>query len=242
LRHGRIVSALSAIIVALSVSGAPLQADAATGSGYHQSLAKAQTRLLTAFDTGTGGSPARCGQGQPLDGIRHAFLLPVLGSAATDSLTFRCRTTARKIVIDAGGFTVSEDSAGPSYPLPFPAGDLVRFDRPHLNAICDDVVENLLPAIGRGPVRVTLDGKLQKAVPVATRWFIARLSTSRTEYPSTIELGHPGRLATGFCGHKVIVRHLQPGRHAVTVNYSKWADGDEKVVFTYKIKVLRHRH
>jgi len=239
LRHGQFLTGLGAVVLALSV-GVSSPADAAVGSGYHQGLAKAQTRLLTQFDRGLGGSPARCGQGQPVGGIRHAFLLPVLSSAHATSLTFRCRTTARKIFIDAGGATVNEDAAGPSYPLPFPTGDLVRFDRPHLNAICDDVLENFLPALGLGPVRVTVDGKARTAVPVATRWFISRLSKSRPEYPSTVELGHPGRLATGFSGHKLLLRHVHPGRHVVTVNYSKWVDGDERVVFTYKIDVLRN--
>ena len=108
-----------------------------------QVLAKEQTKLLTAFDRNTGVSPTRCGQGEGRDGVHDVFLLPVLASPDDpEPTTIRCVTTADEVFIDAGGAFVTEDAAGPSYPLPFPDGDLVPFDRAHLNAICDDAIEH----------------------------------------------------------------------------------------------------
>ena len=53
-------------------------------------------------------------------------------------------------------------------------------------------------------------------------------------------LGHPGRLATVFCGFKAKV-HLRPGTHTIVVDYSGafggTAGGKDSTVFTYKITI-----
>ena len=234
----RIGSVLSAAALAASVGGASIPADAATGTQRLQRLAEAQTRLYAALDNNTGVSPPSCGQGQPLKGVRGVFLLPVFAiTDAPEPKTLECTTTAHKVLVDAVGFTVTEDNNGPSYPLPSPDGELVPFSRPHLDAICDDVVANFLPDNGFPPAVVTVDGETQQPVAVATRWFIAPFSpTLETEYADSIALGHPGLLATDFCGYKALV-HLRPGRHAVTVDYSLFAE-TPGTVYTYRINVI----
>jgi hypothetical protein len=229
---------LSAAALAASVGGASVRANAATGTPRFQQLAKTQTRLYAALDNNTGVSPPRCGQGQPLKGVRGVFLLPVFASTdAPERKTLECTTSAHKVLVDAGGFAVTEDNNGPSWPLPSPDGGLVPFSRPHLDAICDDVVANFLPDNGISPAVVTVDGETQQPVAVATRWFLAPHSpTLETQYADSIALGHPGLLATDFCGYKALA-HLRPGRHAVTVDYSLIA-GTPGTVYTYKINVI----
>lgn len=237
MRIRRFGCALSAAALASSLAGASVQADAATGTTRLQQLAKAQTRLYAALDNNTGVSPPRCGQGQRLKGVRGVFLLPVFADTdAPGPKTLRCTTTAHKALIDASGFAITEDNNGPSWPLPSPDGELVPFSRPRLDAICDDVVENFLPDSGISPAVVTVDGEAKQPVAVATRWFIARHSpTLETQYADSIALGHPGRLATNFCGYKTLV-HLRPGRHVVTVDYSLIA-GVQGTVYTYRLNV-----
>ena len=169
MRIRKLGSVLSAAALAATLGGASVQADAATGSPRLQYLAMAQTRLYAALDNNTGVSPPRCGQGQRLHGVRGVFLLPVF--AATDApepKTLRCTTTAHTALVDAGGFVITEDNNGPSWPLPFPDGELVPFDRPHLDAICDDLVENFLPANDIPPAVVTVDGEAAQPVVVTT--------------------------------------------------------------------------
>ena len=116
----RIGSVLSAAALAASVGGASIPADAATGTPRLQRLAEAQTRLYAALDNNTGVPPPSCGQGQPLKGVRGVFLLPVFASTdAPEPMTLECTTTAHKVLVDAGGFAVTEATtvrAGPAIP------------------------------------------------------------------------------------------------------------------------------
>jgi len=57
-------------------------------------------------------------------------------------------------------------------------------------------------------------------------------------YADSVDLGHPGRLATVYCGFKAKI-HLRPGKHTIVVDYSG-AFGGASTVFTYKIKVKAH--
>ena len=163
MRIRRLASVLIAAALATTLGGALAQADATTGPPGVRELAKAQTRLYAAYDGNTGVSPTRCGQGQRAGGVLGTFLLPVLaGTDTPEPKTIRCRTTARKVLVDAGGFAITEDANGPSYPLPFPDGDLVAFNRANLNAICDDVVAHLMPSLGIPPAVVTVDGNVRE--------------------------------------------------------------------------------
>lgn len=240
-RRGAFV--LTVAVLGAIAGGASAPADAARGPERLQQLAKAQTKLYSAFDTDAGVSPPSCGRGQSRKGVHGTFLLPVFAQppSVPESRTIRCTTTARRVFVDAGGFVATEDDDGPSYPMPFPDGDLVPFDRGHLDPICDDIVDNLLPALSISPAPVTVDGEAKAAVGVATGWFIARFSpTFEVEYDNSIALGHPGLLASTFCGYKTLV-HLRPGRHVITVDYSANA-GAAETVYTYLITVKRgHR-
>src|SRR3954451_16038148 len=128
MRIRRLALVLIAAALAATIAGSLAQAESATGPGRLQQLARAQTRLYAAYDRNTGVSPARCGQGQRTSGVRGTFLLPVfVGTDTPEPKTIRCRTTARKVLVDAGGFAITEDANGPTYPMPFPDGELVAF-------------------------------------------------------------------------------------------------------------------
>lgn len=237
-RRGTFV--LTVAVLASLSWGAVGPADAARGPERLQRLAKAQSKLYAAFDTDAGVSPSVCGRGQGRNGVHGTFLLPVFAQPPTvpEPKTLRCRTTARRVLVDAGGFVATEDLNGPSYPLPFPGGDLVAFNRRNLEPICDDIVDNLLPALNVSPAPIRVDGRRRGAVGVATPWFRARFSpTLEAEYQGSIDLGHPGRLAAAFCGYKSLV-HLRPGRHVIRVDYSAIA-GKPGTVYTYRIAVRR---
>jgi hypothetical protein len=57
-------------------------------------------------------------------------------------------------------------------------------------------------------------------------------------YADSVALGHPGRLATVYCGFKAKVK-LRPA-HTIVVDYSPIV-GDS-TVFTYNITVKAHHH
>lgn len=110
MRIRRFGSVLIAAALAATLGGASVRADAASGIPGLQQLAEAQTRLYAALDDNTGVSPPRCGQGQRLHGVRGVFLLPVFASTeATGPRTIRCTTTAHHGLVDASGFTGTQN-------------------------------------------------------------------------------------------------------------------------------------
>ena len=54
-------------------------------------------------------------------------------------------------------------------------------------------------------------------------------------YADSVGLGHPGRLATVYCGFKAKV-HLRPGTHTIFVDYSRLFGGTS-TQFRYNITV-----
>ena len=239
MRFRTIVCALmTATLLAFSTGSAP----AKTAPTSLERLAQQQTNLLLKFYQGQNVSPPKCGQGQGSDGIDGVLLLPVV-SFAPGNRTINCKTSARSVLIDLGGFAITEDNRFPasSYPL---EGQDVPFSRANLEPICDDFIahdffSDPIPI----PVPATLDGRSITGRVLNSGVFTARVNrhaqTPGPEgvdlYADSVALGHPGRLGTVFCGSKAKV-HLRPGTHKIVVDYSELFDG-LSTKFTYKITV-----
>jgi hypothetical protein len=65
---------------------------------------------------------------------------------------------------------------------------------------------------------------------------VPRSRARADRYADSVALGHPGRLATDFSGHKAKVR-LSQGRHTIVADYSAEFPGAPSTVRTYNIKV-----
>jgi hypothetical protein len=233
----------AAMLLVLSVGSAA----ATTAPRHLQKLAQQQTNLLLKFYKGQNVSPLKCGEGQGSDGVDGVFLLPALSFAPGDQ-TLHCKTTARKVLVDLGGFVLTEDDRFPesSYPLngPPPA-EPVPFTRKNLEPICDDIIAQ---GFLGDPVPATLDGDpiTGPRKPLNSGVFTAEVNPEApTFYADSEDLGHPGRLATVYCGYKAKV-HLRPGTHTIVVDYSRLfrddnpATEDPSAVFTYNITVKAH--
>lgn len=197
-------------------------------------LAQEQTNLLLTFYDGQNASPLPCGRGQGSDGVRGVFLLPVLAFSSGDR-TLRCTTRAGSVLVDLGGFAITEDDRFPDsfYEL---NGRPKPFTRRNLERICDDLIER--GAFGEG-APATVDGReLTGGTLLDSGVFTARVSRQAQIpdgadlYADSVDLGHPGRLATVFCGVKAKV-HLSPGSHTIVVDYGI----PPSTVFTYRITV-----
>ena len=126
-------------------------------------------------------------------------------------------------------------------------GEAVACTRKILEASCNEIRGNLdffgLPL----PVPARLDGVL---IPGPEASLNSGLFTAKVNrhaqipggpdlYADSVALGHPGRLATVYCGFKAKVK-LRPGTHTIVVDYSPIV-GDS-TVFTYNITVKAHHH
>jgi hypothetical protein len=223
----------TAVLLAISI----VPAAATTGPTHLQKLARQQTRLMLKFYEGQNVSPPKCGQGQGSHGIDGVFLLPVLSFTPGDE-ALNCRTRSRSILVDLGGFVITEDNRFPdsNYLL---NGQLVPFTRENLEPICDDVIAQ---GFLGDPAPATLDGDRTITGPALNSGvFTARVNRHAQVpggadlYADSVALGHPGRLATVFCGFKAKV-HLRPGRHTIVVDYSALFGG-ASTVFTDKVRV-----
>ncbi|MEO7944395.1 MAG: hypothetical protein ABIR34_13435, partial [Marmoricola sp.] len=143
-----------------------------------------------------------------------------------------------------GGFAITEDNRFPdsSYTL---NGQNVPFTSANLEPICADLIaQNFLPP----PAPATLDGRTLTAGPALNSGLFQARVTRAAQIPGgadlyadSVALGHPGRLATVFCGYKTLV-HLRPGRHTIVADYSgEFAPTDPSTVRTFHIKVSGHR-
>jgi hypothetical protein len=232
----RLCSLAATIGLTAMFSLSPAVAHSATGPARVQRLAAAQTQLLLRnLRTEVGvqtASPTRCNQDQDNDVTRGTFLLPTL-AGGKGSRQFRCRIEARRVLVDLGGAFVTEDDRAAAGSVWTTAnGEVLPFTRANLERICDDIRPRLYPA----PAPATVDGKpIAGATAVSTQPFSAKVRrSSGLLYQDSVDLGHPGRLATTYCGWKAIVP-LKRGRHVIRVDLSKLAP--PTTVFTYKIKV-----
>jgi hypothetical protein len=223
----------TAVLLAISIGPAA----ATTAPTHLQKLARQQTRLMLKFYEGQNVSPPKCGQGQGSDGVHGVFLLPVLSFTPGDQ-ALNCRTSDRSVLVDLGGFVITEDNRFPdsSYLL---NGELVPFTRENLEPICDDVIAQ---GFLGDPVPATLDRHRTITGPALNSGvFTARVNRHAQVpggadlYADSVALGHPGRLATVFCGFKAKV-HLRPGRHSIVVDYSELFGAS--TVFTYHVRVM----
>jgi hypothetical protein len=235
----RAVLAALGCLAAVAVSqtaGADPRTGSRTSAGDLQTLARQQTNLLLKHYVGVNVSPQKCGQGQGSGGVDGVFLLPVASYGPGDR-TVDCKTRARSVLVDLGGFTVTEDRRFPasSYSLD---GQAVPFTRENLEPICDDL---FLQRIIAGPMPATLDGvgsltgvRLNSGVFTARVNRHAQIPGDADLYADSVALGHPGRLATVFCGFKAEV-HLPPGTHTIVVDYA--GQFGASALFTYNITV-----
>ena len=246
----RVKTALVALasLAALGVpqtAGAHSTDDPLASTSNLRLLARQQTKLMLQFYRGQNVSPPTCGLGQDSHGFRGVFLLPAVSFAPGDR-TLDCETTTRSVLLDRGGFAITEDNRFPdsSYPL---NGQDVAFTRENLEPICDDLIAHkFLPP----PAPASLDGRPLPAGPALNSGLFTARVTRDAQIPGgadlyadSVALGHPGRLATVFCGFKTIV-HLRPGKHTIVADYSaEFAPSDPSTVRTYSLKVKRiHRH
>jgi hypothetical protein len=233
--------ALLATFVALAALVLPLlavpQAQAASGPKRLQRLAGDQTQLLFRFYNGQPqtASPPTCSQRQSRR-HRHVLLLPTLSFGSGDA-TFTCKTHARRVFIDLGGFTVTEDHRGDTYELA--DGEILDFARANLPRICDDALRLVTAA------PATLDNVAIVPTPVATRNVIVRVNPGADNnpggplYQDSIDLGHPGRLAACFTGYKALVP-ISRGHHVIHVDLSAIVGAPTE--FTYHLVVKRHNN
>src|SRR3954452_17629908 len=125
------VGCLAAVALTQTASADP-QAHSSSSTTDLANLAQRQTDLLQKFFKGQNVSPSKCGQGQSSGGVDGVFLLPTL-SFGPGSQTITCTITARSVLLDMGGFTVSEDNMFPDSFYTFtPDGPPVPFTRENL--------------------------------------------------------------------------------------------------------------
>ncbi len=226
------------MLLALSIGSA----DATTAPRHLQKLAQQQTNLALKFYKGQNVSPQKCGRGQGSNGIDGVFLLPVPLFAAGDQ-TVKCKTRARSVLIDLGGFVITEDPRFPESKWTLKNGQDVPFTRENLEPICDDVVAQ---GFLGDPVSARLDGVLvpDPRAPLNSGVFTAKvnrhaqipgLGRAGNLYADSVDLGHHGRLATVYCGFKAKV-HLRPGTHTIVADYSGLFGG-ASTKFRYNITV-----
>jgi hypothetical protein len=223
--------ATAAIVLALCLPGA---AGASSGPKRVQALAAAQTVYLFAHLTGVqSASPRVCGAGQPSSGFLGFFLLPTLSFSPGDQ-TFHCRITTRTVVLDLSGSTVTED-ANVDAPYVFEDGTELLFLPRNLERICDDVGPRFFPE----PSPATLDGKPITGTAVTTRPFLVPIHRTAplTFWEDSVKRGHPGVLASTFCGWKAELR-LTRGKHVILVDHTHlFEESDPPTRFRYDITV-----
>jgi hypothetical protein len=153
-----------------------------------------------------------CGEGQPASGFFGFYLLPTLSFFPGDR-QFDCRTTARIVVVDLGAATATMDASG--IPYEFADGRKLLFEPRNLERICDDVQPRFFPR----PAPATVDGRPIAGTAVTT--FVFPVPIHRTApltfWADSVALGHPGVLASTFCGWKAEVP-LARGKHVIAVD------------------------
>jgi len=213
-------------------------ADAAIGPKHLQKLAQRQTQLLLQnFSDGDLASPSTCNEGQSRKGTKGVFLLPTRYDYGGDSgdVTFNCKVSTRAVLLDLGGAAATEDANPGSLWTLTTTQEKLRFTPGNLERICDDV----LNVFYLTPAAATVDGQPISGTRISTPEFVATVRPSATTlFGDSQDVGHPGKLATSFCGWKTTLR-LKPGRHVIVVHLT---DTTQNTI-TYNIFVQNsHRH
>ena len=230
--RARILVAAAGAAALASLHVGPAQA--ASGPETLRPLAQAQTQLLLSHLTTPVGvqvaSPTTCNVGQPPEGTGGTFLLPTRSGGSGDQ-TFTCNVRARSVLLDLGGAFVTEDARA-NKPWVTATGQELPFTRGNLEAICDDVLPRFFP----GALPATLDGlPLTGGMAVSTAPFTSIINKSTGKlYGDSVIVGHPGTLATTYCGWKALVP-LSNGDHTITVEFTDPKAG--AFTFTYNIAV-----
>jgi hypothetical protein len=224
-------------VAATPTASADSQAGSATSTADLQKLAQQQTNLLLKFYQGQSVSPSKCGEGQGAAGVGGVFLLPV--AFGPGDQTLNCTTNARSVLVDLGGFLVIEDPRFPDSFYELPNGDQIPFTRENLEPICNDVIANVLG--DTAPATATLDGRDFTGQVINSGVFTAQVNRKAqapdgTDYwADSVGLGHPGRLATVFCGFKAEVP-LSPGTHTIVVDYTGAFGASTILTFNITVK------
>lgn len=233
------------LLAVIFVTNAPT---AAAAEGRHrpdlERLAIAQSQLLFKFhnDPLQTASPLKCGQGQSRDGVDGVFMLPTL-SFVGGNQTFQCVTNAKAVLVDRGGFTVTEDPRFPqsAYPLSGVDAPGIAFSKENLQTICADVIP--FTELHAAPAKVDGAALRDDPDPVTTRNFAVKINEGADTpdqpfFSDSEKLGHAGRLTSCYAGYKNIVQ-LSPGHHAIEVDLSGLTG--IPTTFVYKINVRGHR-
>jgi hypothetical protein len=135
------------------------------------------------------------------------------------------------VVLDLSGTTAIEDAS--DVPYVFADGTELLFRRPNLERICDDVGPRFFPELSPA----TLDGQPIGGTAVTTRWFLVPIHRTAplTFWDDSVTLGHPGVLASTFCGWKAELT-LTRGEHVIRVDHSDLFGGTS-TKFRYNITV-----
>ncbi|HET9648285.1 MAG TPA: hypothetical protein VFP34_08650 [Microlunatus sp.] len=233
-RRGSILSCIltTSILTTGILTAATTVADASTGPPAIQQLASQQTALLLSrYSEGQTASPTVCSEGQSAHGTQGVFLLPTLSFNPGD-VRFTCRLHTQRVLVDLGGYVVTEDASGSTWTTV--DGYDLTFSRDNLEQICDDVLR-LLPA----PAPAIIDNHPITGIQVATAPITSRIRPSAGAlWQDSVNLGHPGTLAASFCGWKAELR-LPPGPHHITVDLTDIAGGQTHL--TYDIDVMPTR-
>ena len=161
----------TAMLLALSIGSAA----ATTAPTNLNELAQQQTNLALKFYEGQNVSPPKCGQGQGLNGIDGVFLLPVPLFTPGDQ-TINCKTSARLVLLDLGGFVITEDNRYPASACPVD-GQQKPCTRENLEPSCDDIIAQDFFGIPL-PVKATLDHEklITTKEPINSGVFTARVN------------------------------------------------------------------
>ena len=231
-------SHICALIAGLLVFGLLTpSADAAIGPKRLQRLAERQTQLLLRnYSDGDVASPDRCNKDQSRKGTKGVFLLPTRFGGAGD-LTFTCKISTRTVLLDLGGAVATEDANPESVWTLSTTGEVLRFTPATIERICEDI----LNVVYLTPAAATLDGVPISGKRVSTRAFVAKVRPAAEGlYADSVAVGHPGKLATSYCGWKTTLR-LKPGRHVIVVDLLAPGETDPST-FTYNIYVKKPKH
>jgi hypothetical protein len=198
-----------------------------------QRLAAAQTQLLIRnleAPTQTA-SPAVCNQDQSRGGTNGTFLLPTRSGGSGD-VTFSCAVETTQVLLDLGGAFATEDANPDSTWTLTDTGEVLRFTRENLEPICDDILAHVITA----PMAAQVDGRaLAHPTAVSTAPFTSEVHRAAGQlFQDSVDLGHPGTLATTYCGWKARVS-LSKGAHQVKVRFVD--PNTTPFTFTYNITV-----